>query len=167
MTERLPFADWLDKHRSKTYDLLGKYYQWYMAAISQKKSSANLEFYDFQHRELSEMPLCVSHVTIAFELGLPADFHLTIGRVKTDPLLTQGRTYFDHNFFANDDEEIVDFTAAQFMQGKKPGERVKRLKARADDLVHVLPSGLVVLNGERRKIAQRIGVEYFCDTRVF
>ncbi len=118
------------------------------------------EYFGFNQRWLSEMPLCRSLKNVQVE-----DYtYCQDGHV----LVTKGleeATDVAHGFlYRKKDDTIICLTPGLFMHPEitslRPGDRIRELKRLAPKLVSIYDHGITILHGTRSEIKSQLGFEY-------
>ncbi len=161
MPERLSPQEWVKVNEQEIHTLLLGFSVLLVGLLRTRNPDSNTLFFDLQRRSLSEMPLCQGHRVVAGKLKLPQGYTITRGFVDTQGEICGNRSECLHYFFANNQGEVLDLTAAQFVRGgKEKGDRSEKLKQLAPNLVEIHPSGLTVLHGSIDEIAKETKIVY-------
>ena len=148
---------WVEANNEQVYEILDKYWKG-----GKYKPDIDSTLVDINMRVLSEMPLCTASPLIQSELSPPPGYKLVPGAVamKTYPW-KDAPCVSDHAFFIGVNNQVIDFTIAQFVDGElEPGGRVDELVRLAPHLMRKFPNGLGVLIGDRNRVYEDLGIIY-------
>lgn len=165
-SSRSPVAvrDWLTINAEHFKRLIRKWRELYIESERLLDPDKTAQKFDFSKRILSEMPLCISHVSV-LENAKPPQGHLMnftrSGSVNLQNPIFGKERRSHHGFLIADNNFIIDFTAAQFVRhGLKPGDRLGAIRELAPELFLGLSEGFVALFGSKQEIKEKLNITY-------